>query len=451
MATSSKTNTRRSVSKKNEYRQVQVRMREILQRANALYERLPHSSYITDKAFHDIEQDYMAMSDEFQEQLSQLTQHYYNIQESKNKSNRIHKHSFSIPNSSRQTTNTEIYQMNPIVDDIENVLNLIVQQFKQYRFKPAYSYTGVKTTTQSMNDQYDAMSGIMIHQLYAVDLDILTNWVVASFERRLFFCNSDGDLRIFSYSRRFHRQPLLTERFHLSTIRLITSFTVTQDYLITFEAETQSISLYTHHGALLNRSNFPYDPDIIIRCDYLTKNEIWTCSQSKRQCIQFHIDHSTKEIHRIQQLNYKYPISNILIDPVGISSDEQHRIGVHDINTITNDRLLVYSNDQHQIIPLNSIKYTDRRGLSRIERVLLVPKRPNLIVVVRVPQLTTTNLHEIVIVDIEIQPPKILYCLTEPNDIQNIDLTLNGELVYTVKLPLNKRIASKIYIYNLFN
>ncbi|CAF4456592.1 unnamed protein product, partial [Adineta steineri] len=48
--------------------------------------------------------------------------------------------------------------MNPIVDDIENVLNLIVQQFKQYRFKPAYSYTGVKTTTQSMNDQYDAMS-----------------------------------------------------------------------------------------------------------------------------------------------------------------------------------------------------------------------------------------------------------------------------------------------------
>ena len=282
-------------------------------------------------------------------------------------------------------------------------------------------------------------------------MDISAEWVVSSLEGRIFFCNSDGEIRIFSYSRRLRRHPLLIERFYLSIVRLISSFTVTKDYLIAFETDTQMISLHTHHGALLIRLNFPYDPLMIIRGDYLTKNQIWSCSRTKRECFQFNINHITKEIHPIEQLNYKHPISNILIDPVGISSDEQGRVAVHDVNRMTNDRLLVYSNDQNTVIPLDLIKNTNWRVASRIERVLLVPNQSNLIVVVHVPQSTTTNLHEIIIVDIELQPPQILYCLKESNGIQNIDLTLDGELVYSVKPPINKRITSQMYIYSLID
>lgn len=300
---------------------------------------------------------------------------------------------------------------------------------------------------ETLNHQHNTLA---VQKMYAVDLDISPEWVVASLEGRIFFCNREGETRIFSYSRRLHRQPLLTERFYLSIIRLISSFTVTHDYLISFETDTQMISLHTHHGALLTRLNFPYDPLMIIRGDILTKNQIWSCSRSKRQCCQFHINHTTKEINPIKQLSYTQPISNILIDPVGISIDEQDRIAVHDVNSITSDRLLVYSNNQKTIIPLDLIKYANQRTSSRIKRVLLVPKQSNLIIVVHAPQ-STTNLHEIVIVDIKLQPPQILYSLTEPNEIQNIDLTLDSELVYNVKPPNNKRIISKMYIYNLIN
>ncbi|CAF4288290.1 unnamed protein product, partial [Rotaria sp. Silwood2] len=67
------------------------------------------------------------------------------------------------------------------------------------------------------------------------------------------------------------------------------------------------------------------------------------------------------------------------------------------------------------------------------------------------PQSTITNLHEIVIVDIELRPAQILYRLQEPNGIQNIDVTLNGELVYSVTPPANKRIIPKMHIYSLVN
>ncbi|CAF4883619.1 unnamed protein product, partial [Rotaria sp. Silwood1] len=182
-----------------------------------------------------------------------------------------------------------------------------------------------------------------------------------------------------------------------------------------------------------------------------TKNQIWSCSRTKRQCFQFDINHITKEIIPIEQLDFKYPISNILIDPVGISSDEQNRIAIHDVNRTTTDRLLIFSNEQNMIIPLDSIKYADRQISSQIERVLLVPKQPNLIVIHYVPQSTITNLHEIVIVDIELRPAQILYRLQEQNGIQNIDVTLNGELVYSVTPPANKRIIPKMHVYSLIN
>jgi hypothetical protein len=103
------------------------------------------------------------------------------------------------------------------------------------------------------------------------------------------------------------------------------------------------------------------------------------------------------------------------------------------------------------IIPLNFIKYADRQITSRIERVLLVPKHSNLIILVYAPQSTSTNLHEIILVDIAVHPIKILHRLIEQYGIQNLDLTLNGELIYGVTPPANKRIVPKLHIYRLFN
>lgn len=118
----------------------------------------------------------------------------------------------------------------------------------------------------------------------------------------------------------------------------------------------------------------------------------------------------------------------------------------------TSDRLLLFSNHHHNmIIPLDLIKYADRQITSRIERVLLVPKQSNLIVIVYAPQSSSTNLHEIVVVDIELQPAQILYRLTEPNGIKNIDVTLNGEIVYSVTTPANKRMTPKMHIYSLIH
>jgi hypothetical protein len=300
-------------------------------------------------------------------------------------------------------------------------------------------------------NKYYSIHNLSIHKLYTIDLDISAQWVISSIDKRIFLCNNDGEIRIYSYSRQLHRQPLLTERFHLSTIRLISSFTVTQDYLIAFETDTQNLTLHSHHGALLICFYFPYDPIMIIRCNYYKKNQIWTCSHTKRHCYRFNLDHTRKEINLLDQLDLKKSISNIFIDPVGISSDGQNRIAIHDVNKKTNDRLILFTNQQDRIISLDFIKYINKSLSSRIERVVLVPKQSHLIIIVYAPQYPTTNLHEIIVVNINLQPPEILYRLIEINGIQNLDLTLNNELIYTVTSPANKRIPPKMHIYSLFN
>ncbi|CAF1472422.1 unnamed protein product [Rotaria magnacalcarata] len=477
MATSRVSNGTILSASKNERRQVQARIRAIQQRTNALNEELSHSSSMANTAVRDIEQTYMAITREFQEQRDQLLRRIHhikqNIQQSTSELEGIRKNlrsteSFQLPQSTpRQSTDMEAHEMNAMVDDIERVLSNIAQQLKQYRFKPAHGHALGKTlgkinvdknashsesglsSSKSIMTPNNPYNLISVHKLYTVDLDISAEWIVSSMEDRLFLCNSEGEVRIFSYSRRRRRQPLLTERFHLSTIRLISSFTATQDYLVSFEIDTHTIALHTHHGALLVRLDFPYDPMMIVRCDYFTKNQFWSCSRTKRQCIQFSVNHATKEITPMEQLDFKRSIAGIVIDPIGISSDDHDRVGIHDINHVTTDRLLIYTNNRNMIVPLDSIKYADRQLTSQIDRVLLVPKQPNLIVILYAPQSAITNLHEIVIVDIESQPAQILQRLQEPNGIKNIDVTLNGEIVYSVTPPANKRIVPKIHIYSL--
>lgn len=296
---------------------------------------------------------------------------------------------------------------------------------------------------------FTTKSAVAVHKLYTIDLDISAQWIVASLEERIFTCDSEGEVRIFSYSRSFRRQPLLTERFHLSVVRLISCFTVTEDYLVAFETDTQMLTLHTHHGALMVRLGFPYDPIIIVRCFYGNRNQIWTCSRSKRQCHQISLDHTKKDLRTNEQLDFKQPVANILIDPVGISNDEYHRLAVHDVNPTTSDRLLLFTNHQNSIFQLDLIKYADRQLTSRIERVLLVPKQSNLVVLVYTPQANISNLREVVVIDIEVQPAEVLYRFAEANGIENIDLTMNGEIVYSVTAPANKRIPPKMHIYSL--
>ena len=119
--------------------------------------------------------------------------------------------------------------------------------------------------SESYVDEYHSSTNILVRKLYTIDLDLSAKWVVASIDKRIFLCDNEGEIRIFSYSQQFHRQPLLTERFHLSTIRLISCFTVTQDYLVAFETDTESLTLHTHHGALLLRLYFLYGPTMIVR------------------------------------------------------------------------------------------------------------------------------------------------------------------------------------------
>jgi hypothetical protein len=164
------------------------------------------------------------------------------------------------------------------------------------------------------------------------------------------------------------------------------------------------------------------------------------------------MDHTEKELNPLELLDFKRPVANITIDPVGICIDDQDRIAIHDVNQSTSDRLLIFDNNKHNmVIPLNFIKYADRQMTSRIERVLLVPQQPNLIILVYAPQSTSTHLHEIIIIDIGTSPPQILHRLTEQYGIRNLDLTSNGELIYAVTPPANKRIVPKLHIYRLFN
>lgn len=299
-----------------------------------------------------------------------------------------------------------------------------------------------------LNSDYFS-TNISPHKLYTTDLDISARWVIASIDKRIFLCDIEGEIRIFSYSKELHRQPLLTERFHLSTIRLISSFTITQDYLIAFETDTQILTLHSHHGSLLLRLYFLYNPTMIVRGESKKKNQIWICNRAKHQCYQLQLDHTSKDTQLVDQLDFTRPISNAVIEPMGISTDQQGRIAVHDVNKNTSDRLILFTNQKNTIYSLDFLKYGDKSFSSRIERVLLIPNQPHLIIVIYVPQPATNNLQEIVLVNIHLQPPQILHRLTEPNGIQNLDLTLNNELVYTVSTPANKRIPPKMHVYSL--
>lgn len=373
-----------------------------------------------------------------------------------------------------------------MVDDIERVLSDIAQKLKQvltdlilvficflhffsmqYRFKPSAGLTigkklGTIQTSKPVHSKdnrlhtressvysFATKAAVSIHKLYTIDLDISAQYIVASINERIFACDSEGEVRIFSYSRSRRRQPLLTERFHLSVVRLISCFTATEDYLVAFETDTQLLTLHTHHGALMIRLGFSYDPIMIVHCYYGHRNQIWTCSRNKRQCHQVALDHTRKDTRSNEQLDFQQPVANILIDPVGISNDEQHRLAVHDVNSTTSDRLLLFSNHENSIIPLDLIKYSDRQLTSRIERVLLVPRHSNLIVLVYTPQANSSPLREIVVVDIEAQPAEVLYRFAEHHGIENIDLTMNGEMVYSVTPPANKRMPPKMHIYSL--
>ncbi|UJR27631.1 hypothetical protein I4U23_008912 [Adineta vaga] len=289
-----------------------------------------------------------------------------------------------------------------------------------------------------------------MYRLYTIDVDITPKWVVASIDKRIFLCDTEGEVRIFSYSRSLRRQPLLTEHFHLATLRVILSFTVTEDYLVAFEAPTQTLTLHTHHGGILLRLSFPYDPIMMIRSNYHKKNQIWTCSHIQRKCYRLLLDHLMKEVTIFDEYDLTNSISNSVPAPIGISTDDKDRIAVHDINTVTLDRLLLFINDEIMTISLDFVKYLDSLATSRIEHILLISKQEHLVAIIYAPKYSMNELREIIIADISVTPAQILYRLPEPNGIRGVDITSNGELVYTVPTQKNKRIPTKMHIYSLF-
>jgi len=326
----------------------------------------------------------------------------------------------------------------------------ISKTFGTMHIKDTYRKETDLRSVASYTNQYYSTNELSVNRLYTIDLDISPQWVVSSIDKRIFLCDTDGAVRVFSYSRSFRRQPLLTQHFFLTTMRLISSFTVTQDYLITFETDTQTLTLHTHHGGILLRLSFLYDPIMMTHCGYHKNNRIWTCSRTKRECYQFHLDHTLKQVEILDEIDFTEPISNILIDPIGISTDEQNRVAIHHANPATIDHLLLFTNQPCMSLSLDFVKSFDSRS-SRIERVLLIPKHSNLIVIVYGSKASITSLHEILIVDISLQPAQILYRLSEVNGVQSLDATLNSELVYTIPAQKNKRVSAKMHIYSLFD
>jgi hypothetical protein len=309
----------------------------------------------------------------------------------------------------------------------------------------------LKSTESDINQHYSTKE-LSVCRVYTIDVDMTPQWIVSSIDKRIFLCDTEGEVRVFSYSRSLRRQPLLTEHFRLTTMRLISSFTATQDYLVAFETDTQTLTLHTHHGGILLRLTFPYDPIMMARCDYYkNKNRIWACSHTKGRCYQFHLNHTAKQMDILDEIDFTEQISNILIDPVGVSTDEQNRIAIHDANPAIPDRLLLFTNQQSMTLSLDFVKYIENLSTSLIERVILVPKQPHLVIILYASKLSITSPREIVIVDISFQPAQILYCLSEVNGVQGLDVTLNNELVYTVPTQKNKRIPTKMHIYSLFN
>ena len=288
-------------------------------------------------------------------------------------------------------------------------------------------------------------------KLYSIDLDISAQWVVASIVDRIFVCDPEGEVRIYSYASVDHRAPLLIERFHLSIVRLISLFTVTDDYLLEFERDTRMLSLHTHHGALLVRLRFHYDPTMMIHSRTRPKNQIWICSRTHRQCLKLDLNHRTKSVECVEELEFKYPIGDKAIDPGGVSTDGHDRLAVHDVNAppTAADRLILFPDDKPDAVPLDGVQYFEDKRFSRIERILLVPHRPDLLIVLHVQECSKKSRHELVIVDIESQPVDVLYRLSESNRIQSVDLTVHGDLVYSVTGPVCKRLTPKILIYSL--
>lgn len=306
----------------------------------------------------------------------------------------------------------------------------------------------IHPSTSPISSPIQATNVISLQKLYSVDLDIQVRWIVASIEKRIFLCDTEGDMRIFSYSRRLHRQPLLTERFRVSLKRLITSFTVTHDYVVTFESDTRVLALHTHHGALLVRLEFPFEPLMMIRGDFQRQNSIWVCSEHQRQCYQFGLNHAHKQMQTLDQIDFSRPIAHVLIDPVGISCDENNRVGIHDVAVTASDRLLLFDDNQSRIIPLDSIKDDDDRVLSsRLERIFLVPKQRHLIIVISTAQYSTGSSTEILLVHIQSAVPRILWRLIEPNGVQDLDCTMNGEFIYITRGSTSRRLLPKMHVY----
>ena len=300
-------------------------------------------------------------------------------------------------------------------------------------------------------DSPQTSKSISLRKQYTLDIDILAQWVIASVDKRIFLCDNEGEVRIFSYSRQLHRQPLVTERFHLSTKRLITSFAITHDYLVAFELDTQLITLHTHHGALLLRLSFLYEPVMIVRADYQKKNQVWACSRIRRQCYQLNLDHTSKQINLLDQIDFTVPIVDAYIDPIGISCDDKRRVAVHDANTSRPDRLILFADSLNRIISLDFLLFDEASLVSRIERIALVPNYPHLILIICTSLLSNSSTNEIIIVDIGSQPLRVVCRLFEPNGVLGLDLTRNGEFVYATRATIHKRLVPKMHVYRFID
>ncbi|CAF1100156.1 unnamed protein product [Adineta steineri] len=455
MATSRISSNTNLPSNTREQRQAQARIRALQRRTNTLYEDLSRSSVVTQTAVDDYRQVYMTITNEFQEQRIQLLHRLPELDHVHKNLNTVQSHHIPQNLSKQSSSDLEISQMNDMIDDIDRVLNKIAQKLKPFHFiSPNDGTTNRKgskaTSLEFQNNQHGSTNELCISRLYSVDVDITPQWAVSTIDKRIFFCDIDGEIRIFSYSRSFHRQPLCTEHFHLTITNFVSSFTATQEYLVAFEAAIQTLTLHTHHGGILLRLSFPYDIIMMARNDYDTKNQIWACSRTKHKCYQFLLEHTIKEVNILDEYDFTQPISNIFIDPIGISTDEQNRVAVHDINSTTMDRLLLFTNQQIMTITLDFVKYLDSLSTSRIEQVLLVPKHENIIVIVYASKISITNLREIIVVDISLRPAQILHRLSEAHGIQAVDVTLNGELVYTVPAQKHRRIPTRMNVYSLF-
>ncbi|CAF0786376.1 unnamed protein product [Didymodactylos carnosus] len=358
-------------------------------------------------------------------------------------------------------------EIEPLINTIENLLRQIQIQQVQIKMKneSALSYD-TRSVLLSDNNRllsrkssgghiaFDASSLVAYSQdcfqymRYSIDLDIIPSFI-SVVKNYIFICDEDGYVRVYSYSKKLRRQPLLKEKYTLQVRKMITAFTCTTDYLISYEKDVKLLSFYNYHGGIIHKLIIQDLPDQLLYSGDGT-NDFWMCSHITFRCSLYSVltgvDSTDLHLKLVHEKNYK--ASADIVEPVWLTANEKF-VGIHDLSN-TKDRMLLYDKKHHYqyavAVSLECVKYYHKIDTSNIYSVLLHPTEP-LLIMKYVPDSYENKFQEIVVVDwTNFEEPQVISRIQEQN-IYGMALTDDNEVIFGV--VKSKKKGGKLMVYNL--